>query len=289
MLSLLAATAFADPVLWDFDATAPAPVALAGTATIGVPADPWDGRALLVDPISPYGAEAWVQLGTARVTHQALTAQMCAPGAAQLSARDAGGAWVAGVSGTGGSWFPAEVDLSGVCGEDVALDLWVSGATAELDDVAFGGEPCAAFVDGDGDGACPQGVDRDGDGVCDRADEAFAADAVVDCDDAVYGPSCLTLSASKTGADVTLTVGGATPGGSVQLAASAQEGSTCAPGLRGVCLGLRKPYPIAAAIADDRGVATFSLTPPRSGAPMFVQAVEIGPGPADVSPVLSPR
>ncbi|MEQ1564708.1 MAG: hypothetical protein ABMA64_03635 [Myxococcota bacterium] len=296
-----------DEVVWDFDTSVPAAGALAGELLFEVPAFPWDGLALGVAPtaVSSTDAFGWVCLalpsdGSVLLTHPRMTAWVStdapADAAMMLMVDDDAGRWVGdgGVVATAGTWTALELTgLDAACGQSVGVDLALSGAVAGLDgigwidEIGFAGEPCPEFVDADGDALCPLGYDLDGDGVC-LADDELAPGAPVDCDDARFGPSCLTLSVDATADGVTVTVTGAPAGGAVELWGSGRAGQTCPARFGGACLELARPKPIVVLTADDDGVASGTVSVPHApGRPIGVHAAVAGAGPADLSQVVT--
>lgn len=306
------AVAAAEDVVWDFDTTFPSAVFSDGSSFgVDTPPVPWDGDAFRIDLGGGYYNWNNLVLEDLVVTHDTLLAMAWTDALWEqwvvvvLSAVDGdGGALVSGVPiQPGGPWtpvthFPGE--LAEVCGQTVYFDVLVNGwgsttqpGRAFLDDVGTTGAVCAVFVDGDGDGLCPQGVDLDGDGTCVAPPERWAYDETADCDDARFGPGCLGLAAGAVlpGSPVRLTASGATPGATVWFARSDTLGDTCPAALGGACLGLASPRPFGSAVADPDGVAVLELPVPAgapSGAARSVQAVELAAsGPANVSPVVT--
>ncbi|MEQ1507941.1 MAG: hypothetical protein ABMB14_37280, partial [Myxococcota bacterium] len=130
--------------------------------------------------------------------------------------------WVFGASYDAG---PVTTDVSALCGQTATVDLVCFGpgamtippGTALFDDVTAAGAVCPSFVDADGDGRCAQGLDLDLDGVCVADGEPWAPGAPADCDDAVFGPRRLAITAATAtaGGTAEVTAAGATPGETV--------------------------------------------------------------------------
>lgn len=300
-----------DSVVWDFDVSAPNWQVTTGSAALAVPAAPWDGAALAITPVpgwEGYGLESALVLadnddGSWLVTHTTLTWM----GATDLGVGQGTLMWALGPAGelpdasaSGVGWVDAGwtaqemVGLDPICGDSARLELLTAGdapATPNggriyLDAFTFTGEVCPMFVDGDGDARCPQGVDADGDGTCVDGGEAWLPGETADCDDAVVGPSCLTLSATRnSGLSATLLAGEGLAGETVTFVWSNSKGTTCPASLGGVCLGLTRPRSVGQAVVGANGVAATTVNVPTSG---WLQASIARPGLAsDVSPVIA--
>jgi hypothetical protein len=125
-------------------------------------------------------------------------------------------------------------------------------------------------------------VDLDADGACGSPGEIGGP--TTDCDDSVFGPSCLSRAAGPTedGA-LPFVVTGAVPGSEVMVMMSTRLGDTCPAPFHGSCLQLRRPRQIGAATADGTGTATVwfvvsSVNPATPRPRVLLQAAVMGSG-----------
>ncbi|MEQ1568584.1 MAG: hypothetical protein ABMA64_23300 [Myxococcota bacterium] len=289
-----------DRLVWDFDSAIPEVDEDQGDLAVITPYDPWSGDALQLSLVPAWefpDVEGWFAFADpVTVTHDTLTLQVYGDGLwwqSVMAVVYLDPDLPYGSASSLGSWEPLVVSgLSQACGQEASIELFVMGwgsvtdfGRTWFDDVAFAGAVCAEYLDTDADGACPLGVDVDGDGDC--VEDGERTVDPVDCDDAKFGPTCLTLSVASGAGVATFTAGGAAPGDTVHLVGGVTLGSTCPARLGGSCVDLARPRWLGTTVADAAGLATFEVpVGPSAPASGFAQVVVERPGaPADLSPV----
>jgi hypothetical protein len=176
--------------LLDFEGTPP------GMVLTDAEVAPHHTRGAASGALTPSYAEDWYVLpAPALITHRALVAHATVLGrgdwphaAFALIAEGGAGYDPADIVGRPGRWVQYAFDVSDGCGEGVTYlmiqnvsdwmwnfepidELYFHGDTFLIDDIGLAGEPCAEFIDTDGDAACREGLDTDSDGLCVSAGE----------------------------------------------------------------------------------------------------------------------
>jgi hypothetical protein len=176
------------------------------------------------------------------------------------------------------------------CAELACNDDGSLGLTSYIDLPVTAGVAYIVNVDGYNTSSCgnfeltiqANCADFDGDGVCDNVDTCVGDDTTGDDDyDGICNDTDFTLAAQISAGNIAMGVINAPPGATIYFLGGTSSGYTCSPA-GSPCVEIRRPRVLGTAVANQAGVASFSIAAPAVMPPaIFLEAAYASPAPGN--------